>query len=124
MGGEHNRVKWRGVRQVTGVDGIWPAIGAVRVHVRQANDAEGTVIIYTVPAGRKLYLSTAILSAYLSSDQNERFFIAVRDESDVFQYCVLELRFGKAGQLNVPCHFVPALEAEAGWDVVLTNELL
>lgn len=124
MGGEANQVQWRGVRPVEGISGIWPARDAVRVHAREPNEAEGTVIVYTVPAEKKMYLSNLILSGYQSEAEDTRATVAVRNVGDVIQYYAAEVRLGAAGQLNVPCHFVPALELDAGWDVVLINEIL
>lgn len=122
MGGENNRVRWRGVQPIAGIAGIWPAEKAVRVHANKENEADGTQIVYTVPDGKKLYLSNAILNSYQAAAQEKRAFIAVRNAGDVLQYYILQNRFGAAGQLVVSDHFVPALEADAGWDVVLTNE--
>lgn len=122
MGGETDQVRWRGVQPVWGIAGIWPARNSVRVHANKENEADGTEIVYTVPANKKLYLSNAILNSYQSAEKEARAYIAVRNDSDVLQYYVTENRFGAAGQLVVSSHFVPALEAEAGWDVVLTNE--
>lgn len=122
MGGEVNQVLWRGVQPVNGIAGIWPAVDAARVHANKENNADGTEIVYTVPAGKKFYLSNAILNTYQAAVQEKRAILAVRDDEDVIQYYVLINRFGAAGQLVVSDHFVPALEAEAGWDVVLINE--
>lgn len=124
MGGETDQVKWRGVRPIYGISGIWPGRDAVRVHAREINDAAGDVILYTVPAGKKLYLPNLILSSYQPDDKEARARVWVRNDSDVLQYYVAEIRFGTAGQFVVPCHFVPALELLAGWDLVLTNELI
>lgn len=124
MTGETNEVTWRGVRPVAGIDGVWPGRDAVRVHANAANEAEGTVVVYTVPAGKKMYLSNLVLSGFQSDEEKASARVTVRNDSDVEQYYAAELRFEEAGQLVVSCHFVPALEAEAGWDIVLTNEVL
>lgn len=124
IGGETNLAQWRGVQPVWGIAGIWPARDAVRVHESKENDAEGIEIVYTVPANKKFFMSNAVLNSYLSAAQEERSYIGVRDDGDVMQYYVLELRFGVEGQLVVSDHFVPALEAEAGWDVVLVNVVI
>lgn len=121
---EADQMLFRGVQPVLGIEGIWPSRDAVRVHAQKPNEVEGTVIVYTVPADKKMYLSNLILSGYQSEAQETRAKVSVRNGADEIQYCVAEVRFGAAGQLNVPCHFVPALELNTGWDVVLINEFL
>lgn len=122
MGAAYNELSWRGVSPIPGIDGIWPARNSTRVNERAVNEAAGDVIVYTVPAGRKMYLSNLNMSAFLPENKESRARVTVRNEGDVLQYVAAEIRYGAAGQVALPCSFYPALELLAGWDIVLTNE--
>jgi len=122
MAGEPNEVVWRGVRPVSGIRGIWPARDSVRVSPQGSVFAVGVTIIYTVPAGKLLFISGVNLGTGLSADANVRAFVAVRNAADVFQYGLIYHRFVKAGQLNSFPFFSPALEASAGWDAYLNSD--
>lgn len=124
MSGETDQVKWRGVQPAAGVDGVWPSIDATRARARGENENEGSVVVYTVPAGKKLYLSSVILNAYQPAANKARTQVVVNNAADVLQFYVAEIGFSVVGQISCPLIFVPALELAAGWKVVLTNEII
>ena len=117
MSGETNQVLWRGVRPVAGIQGIWPAIGAVRVHASNMQTDAGTTIVYTVPAGKKLFIPNAEFSSRLAAGGANYSRGFVRDAADVQKYYICYQHFFMEGQLDTSFHFVPALEAAAGYDV-------
>jgi len=122
MSGETNQVKWRGVQQVEGISGIWPARNAVRVAEQNVQIDIGTTIVYTVPAEKKLFISNAGISTTLASAVACRGYVAVRDGDDVTKYFVLFQQMYSVGQLTNFMGFVPALEAAAGWDVFVNTD--
>lgn len=122
MGGENNQVVWRGVQPVEGISGIWPSRNAVRVNERGLQSGSGNTIVYTVPANKKLYIGNHALHSRLAADASAYARLFVRDDADDFEYMIAYQLFDKAGQLECHQHYHVALEAEAGWDVVVGTE--
>lgn len=119
MGGEPNQVLWRGVQPVSGIQGIWPAIDSVRVNKTASRTDSGTELIYTVPSGKILFISTAALTSRYTGAAGVAASIWVRNDSDVKQYMLPNHYYQAAGQLFGSTPFCPALEALADWDVVV-----
>ena len=121
MSGEADQVKWRGVRPISGIRGIWPDVDAVRAHARAYQSGTGSLIAYTVPSGKILFISTYFFSSRLSVDGSDYGFIGVRDASDVVQFVMIYHYYDFKGQLATTAPFAPALEALAGWDVFIQS---
>lgn len=119
MSGETDRVKWRGVRPVEGVSGIWPERNATRVAEQAQQAGIGVSIIYTVPANKKLFISNVGLSSSLSTDQETLSYVGVQNGVDELQYYLLFQDFKLKGQTSNFVSYFPALEAEAAWDVIV-----
>ena len=121
MTGETNQVLWRGVRPVAGIQGVWPAIGATRVNAEGSEGEGGTSVIYTVPAGKKLFISLSLLTGRLDTIGVQQCYVSVRDAGDVTKFSVSRQFWYAASQQTTPCNYLPALEVPAGWDVCLTS---
>lgn len=121
MSGEADQVKWRGVRPVSGIRGIWPDVDAVRAHGRAYQAGIGTNIVYTVPSGKILFISTYFFASRLSVDGSYNGFIGARDTDDVVQFIMIYHFYDFKGQIATTAPFTPALEALAGWDVIVQS---
>ncbi|MCK4794556.1 MAG: hypothetical protein KAV87_63085 [Desulfobacteraceae bacterium] len=119
MSGEANQVKWRGVQPVSGIRGIWPAIDSVRVQASEWKAGLGYQLIYTVPAGKRLFVSTAGMASLCSGTGAFSCRLQVRDVADALKYYMFYHYYGIPGQFTSFINFAPAVEAEAGWDVVV-----
>ena len=119
MSGETNQVRWRGVRPVAGIGGVWPAIGAVRVQEHDTQSGAGTKVVYTVPGNKKFFLSSAILASRLTVGAEVRANALVRDAGDAIKYYLGAHVYTQPGQMTTHSNFFPALELPAGWDVCL-----
>ena len=110
---EKNRVKWMGVRPAHDGEQVTPA--------GSANNA--TVIVYTVPAGKTLYITHYAVQCTPNLAGSGYF--AIRNELDVltyrFQY--LENIVG-APSLIESCSFVYPVEVPAGYDLYVNSNLL
>ena len=123
MSGETDQVRWRGVRPVAGIGGVWPAIGAERVNEHGTQLEGGTAVVYTVPGDKKFFLSSAILASRQNADADARVNALVRDAGDVTKFYLGAHVFTKAGQLSTSYNFFPALEIPAGYDVCVYCQL-
>jgi len=117
MPGESDRTKWRGIRPIHGIRGIWPALDSVRVTDSGSQTGSGTNDIYTVPSGKILFISNAQLTTRQTATANTAGYISVKNDSDVHQYHFCYLLHSIASAFNMSAEFRPALEAGAGWDV-------
>lgn len=117
MAGEPNQVLWRGVQPVSGIRGVWPAIDSERARgVEQALGAS-IATLYTVPAGKKLFIASSQLSSRESVAAASACFLDVANDSAVFQYYLDYHMYDIAGQLVTFRSYSPAEEALAGWVV-------
>lgn len=121
MGVTDNELNWRGVRPLTGISGIWPAPNSTRVNASEAISDTGLVIVYTVPANKKLFISTVNLVTRNKAVQDAGHTVIVRNDTDVEQYKIVYHYHSTITGFASNHLFVIALEAAAGWDVVLTN---
>ena len=121
MGGEPNQVLWRGVQPVAGIRGVWPARNSLRVNERASQEGIGSVIVYTVPSGKILFVSSLFCASRLAVDGSEYAIFAIRDTSDVTQIVLVYHYYDLKDQLVSSSQFTPALEALAGWDVYLES---
>lgn len=121
MGGETDQVRWRGIRPVNGIRGIWPAIDSVRVNVADDKTGTGVSILYTVPANKILFIASGFLTSRLAVDRTARSAMFIRDDNDVDKFPILYNIFDIAGQTTIPVQYKPALQIIQGWDVYLYN---
>lgn len=121
MSGEPNKVRWRGIRPIAGIRGVWPDIDAVRVHASNFISGVGETIIYTVPAGKKLFIANALQSSLETADAQALAWLAVRNDDNIFQYYISLHYFIVTGAFNTTFNFKVALEADAGWDVYVAS---
>lgn len=119
MSGELDQVRWRGVRPVEGIRGVWPARDAYRVNEAQEQDGVGVVQLKIVPAGKKFFLSSGILSTALRDNEECFVSVYVNDDEDAFKYALLRHQYYIAGQQTNSFMFMPALEVTVGWRVLL-----
>lgn len=121
MSGESNQVVWRGVRPVEGIAGVWPARNAARVNKFLTIAIAGLFDIYTVPADKKLYISATSLVSSMTTANTGRVFLAVRNVANTRQYITLYHNFIAVDREVTDLPHMPALEADAGWDVYLDS---
>lgn len=119
MSGETDQVKWRGVRPVEGIRGIWPARNATRVNASDWQDGAGTKVVYTVPAGKILFLSSMFLCSRYTGATQPAIHAYVRDDDDEMQQRLVSHYFAGAGFQTSGMWYMPAQEAQAGWDVCI-----
>jgi len=105
------------VHVYSGVKGVWPPEGSTRVNASEFQSGLGVTIIYTVPADKILYISSAQLTARLSADQDTFAMIGVRNIGDTRQYYVIMFFINLAGPIALAQRYSPALEVLAQWDV-------
>ncbi len=119
MSDESDRVRWRGIRPVDGIEGIWPARNAVRIYKSKGLIGIGTEIIYTVPGSTKLFISASHLASRYSIDGLAFSTMLVRDGSDdLIDYLNRHYYAIKGHQVSDWNHF-PAYEVPAGYDICL-----
>ncbi|KKM97803.1 hypothetical protein LCGC14_1164360 [marine sediment metagenome] len=121
MPGETDQVKWRGVRPIDGIRGIWPSIDAVRVYRNGTLNGAGYSIFYTVPVGKILFISDSMLSSKLSADAATFSYLIVRDAGAATKLYLYMFQFQIAGQQSVGTNYIVALECQAGWTVSVRN---
>lgn len=121
MGGEIDQVRWRGVRPVEGISGIWPARNAVRVNKSVFRAGAASAIIYTVPAGKKCFITSLQQGSRMVSANSSYVDVIVRNEVDAEQYQISYMTFIVIGQQNLSRNFSPAIELDTGWDIILRN---
>lgn len=121
MGGENDRVLWRGVRPVQGISGIWPARNAERVNEDAGSTGLTIATVYTVPANKKLFINQAFLTSRLSADADTHAVFYVVDELNADVYTICIHRYIIAGQQSTQQVFSPALEAGPDYEVRIYN---
>lgn len=100
--------------------GIIPdPINAERIYKDNYQNGEGGQTIYTVPAGKKLFITTAWISARNSNTTSGEAYLQLRNASAQKIYMMACIRFDISGQGSMPQLFIPALEGLAGYDVRL-----
>ncbi len=121
MSGETDQVKWRGVRPVHGIRGIWPERDAVRVNEEATANGVDTVTIYQVPASKRLFISNLCFSSRMAIDGSAAPRVFINTALGVLQYRIVYHYYDIAGHQMSPCHYVPALEVEPTDKVLLYN---
>lgn len=119
MPGEENQLLWRGMRPVAGIRGVWPAIDSERIHTHSVRVVSGSIIVYTVPAGKKAFISNYALSVTNKVIQSGYGYMYVRNGASVFQYEFMIQYHEIVGAYVTTESFIPALEMSAGWEVIL-----
>jgi len=105
------------VHQGLAIQGIWPALDSVRINKAEPVSGIAVAIIYTVPANNKLFISSGILASLSDGVAPGVARMGVRNGVDVLQYWLMYHYYRIEGQQVSSLGYVPALEAEAGWDV-------
>lgn len=122
MGGEPDQVRWRGIRPVEGISGIWPARNATRIYVDASRDTLGLTVVYTVPATKKMYLSNLCFASRLTAAANVSTQCYLVNASagticrPVYHYYTLQ------DQMVTQQLFFPALELAVGFQIRIYNE--
>lgn len=122
MGGETDKVRWRGIQPVYGIRGIWPAVDSVRVNATGAQADTGTTIVYTVGANKRLFISSMFMVSRNVVVQTVGMMAFVRNVGDVEVARLCSNYFVIIGQQTSPMQFIPAVEAEAGYDVCVSSD--
>lgn len=108
------------MQPVDGIRGIWPARNAARVNGTGTLSGLGNLVVYTVPAGKRLFISSLFMTIKSDVVQAVAFHAMVRDGDDNEQYRLMSSYMAIAGQDVGNMSYLPALELEAGWDVYIT----
>ena len=110
---EANRARWVGIRPAHEGTQIW-GLGV-------ANN--NTVAIYTVPAGRVLYLARAALLKY--DNVSVASWLGVRDAGDVLVHYLCSLRYQADQTVTSPsAEYFPPLEIPAGYDLAVYSSVV
>lgn len=104
---EHDELKWLGVR---------PAHHGEQVLTQIETATIGHVIIYTVPAGKTLFLTYIFIGN--ATDDTAQYGISIFDSAPAFTNFLVMARvrtpyFG----ISLPCNFWPPIELEEGFSV-------
>lgn len=121
MGGEADEVKWRGVRPVEGIRGVWPERNAAWVYGEKYQAGLGIGIVYTVPAGKILFISSAFLTSRKSTDSSKGGSLAIRGVGDVRLSYLFNHLYDLAGQQTSSLSYPVAIQAATGWDVYVDS---
>lgn len=121
MPGETNEVVWRGVRPVSGIRGVWPAIDSVRVYEEDYQAGAGTNAFYTVPAGKILFISNVLIYSRHSATGVTSGKMSVRNVADVEVFTLCKQYYDIPGQQTNSFFYSPAIEVPAGYDVFLLS---
>ena len=119
MSGEPNQVVWRGVQPVAGIRGIWPAIDSARINLGGYVPASTLLNLYTVPAGKTLFIFSAYLTTKLGSTTNTYAWILTRDAAAAAYVYLITQYYHVSGNQTNAIHFKPAIELPEGYDVIL-----
>lgn len=117
-----NQVLWRGVQPVGGIQGVWPPRDAVRVSTSLSQVGIGTGVLYTVPADKKLFIGTGILSSRLAVAGSRYARMHVVDHVAAMKYTICSHFYDVAGQMSNNMRFFPALELIAAWSVRIYSD--
>lgn len=109
------------VVQNSEVGGIWPITGANRIDKSDNQAGVGANIVYTVPANKILYISSASLATYETADATSNCRMGIRNDVDVLVSWLIYVYFTLAGQLVVPMNYSPAIEAAELYDVFVES---
>lgn len=122
MSGENDRVKWRGIQPVDGIRGMWPARNATRVNESGYQAGVGTLIIYTVPANKLLFMTSMFLCSRITVVANTAIKGFIRDEGDVETFRFINHYFAGKDEQTSGMQYIPAVEAQAGYDICVSCE--
>ncbi len=121
MSGEPDQVLWRGVRPVEGIRGVWPARNSPRIAKTGSQGGGGITLVYTVPTGKLLFISTCFLTSRLSADGAHWGALRIRDDEDAELVVLIFHWYNIAGQLATQVPYLPAYEVPAGYDVYVES---
>ncbi len=121
MPGEPNQVLWRGVRPVEGIRGVWPARNATRVSAFGEAAGDTTISIYTVPAGKILFISSCQLSTRLSATESKYAMIYSRTEVDTTHIRIFRQNVRIPGTVSNQLGFFPALQLGPGYELLIVS---
>ena len=121
MSGESNQVLWRGVRPVEGIRGVWPARNATRIAKEATQVGVGNAIVYTVPASKIFFMTSAGLSCYNSAGGGQSTGLGIRNGADVHQYYLVFHYFSAQSQHSGARPLFPAIEVPATYDVYVIS---
>lgn len=98
---------------------VTPHVGTlIRKHASVIN---GTTVVHTVTAGKTLYLC-GMVCVVTETTANGRGYMAIRNDSDVEQYLIFDVKLYSAG--IVPNNFVfnPPDQLSAGYDIIVHSD--
>lgn len=124
MPGEDDQTVWRGVRPIGGIRGVWPEIDAVRVFAEAWNAGAVTEIVYTVPGGKILFLSSGSMFSRKEADGSGYVTLMERDAGDVEKRVIIHSTYAIKGQLSINVSFFPAVEIAAGYDIIVKSDVV
>ena len=101
------------VSQVSGVHGIWPASNSLRRSKTGSALGVATTTIYTVPADKKLFITSSLLASRLSADAATYCLLFVENAAGSPLFYLNWHYYDVAGHQTIPTQYSPALEAVA-----------
>ncbi len=122
---EYNEVNHVGVKPAVDMDSIRtyshiPDFASQVVTYQSANN--NTTILWTVTAGKTLYMTTYTLQALNYSASNATGYLAIRNASDTIQYVIARQYLKADTDGNDSLNLSPPLEIATGWDVFMYSD--
>ncbi len=121
---EKNQVKWVGIQPIQPIENLQVSLGKFETTVagvtraqvtKSANVANGAAVLYTVTAGKTLYLVNAFLAHSGAAASGAR--MEVRNGADTTQYSIIDLTHSGACHHASEQVFPVPLVLPAGWDI-------
>lgn len=122
--GERNVARWFGVRPTDPPEtipvSVAPPTGLVHVSASGIQYQAGTVVIYTVPAGKTLFLSS-IQAGVGSTGNHVQTSARVRNATDAVQYYLFRTYGYGIMAFSIDRVYDPPKEIPAGWDIAFVG---
>ena len=107
---EPNRARWVGVR---------PAHDGAEVY-NKADATNATVVVYTVPAGKVLHLTSLHVCSRATLAAGE-VIVDIRNAAHVIQVSPFDHYYAAVGQMSDDISFWPPMELPAGWEIAVRS---
>jgi hypothetical protein len=112
-----NQVLWRKAF-IGDLRGFYPKPEtATRIDKYATNAGNATVILYTVPANKLLFVSSAWLAARAAAGSSGVLYFGIRNAADVLVVYILTIILHVITQGQLANQYKPGIEVPAGYDV-------
>lgn len=94
---------------------------ATRIYLSVLAQGVETILVYTVPTGKVLFVNSANLASRESAAAVATCRLFVRDAIDAFVYAILSHMYDLAGHQTSHQTYSPAIGVPAGYDICLVS---